>query len=218
MYLEFLSKLRFSVLKPLNKDDPEVIWGRFPPSHRYNMDQVPLPFVVSQEFTFALQEDVNIHINCPNKALRKRKWTMHIVINAGDGNSRHGWVDLVNKGQGKRISQEEKARYNSKIDMFWQKNAWVDTNVMVELAKKFVQEKKQRDGNEWVLMLCNNLAAHLVPEVKRIMGENQVLLFYFPPSMTEMIQPIDAGYGRSLRAAIGRELDGWLMNASNLLK
>ena len=36
--------------------------------------------------------------------------------------------------------------------------------------------------------------------------------------MTEMVQPIDAGYGRSLRAAIGRELDNWLMNGDNLLK
>ena len=36
--------------------------------------------------------------------------------------------------------------------------------------------------------------------------------------MTEMVQPIDAGYGRSLRAAIGRQLDNWLMNGENLLK
>ena len=36
--------------------------------------------------------------------------------------------------------------------------------------------------------------------------------------MTEMVQPIDAGYGRSLRCAIGRELDAWLMDAANLIK
>ena len=36
--------------------------------------------------------------------------------------------------------------------------------------------------------------------------------------MTEIVQPIDAGYGRSLRAGIGRELDLWLMDAENLLK
>ena len=36
--------------------------------------------------------------------------------------------------------------------------------------------------------------------------------------MTEMVQPIDAGYGRSLRSAIGRELDAWLMDSANLIK
>jgi len=36
--------------------------------------------------------------------------------------------------------------------------------------------------------------------------------------MTKMVQPADAGYGRSLRSAIGRELDAWLMDGQNLLK
>ena len=36
--------------------------------------------------------------------------------------------------------------------------------------------------------------------------------------MTEMVQPIDAGYGRSLRCAIGKELDDWLMDSNNLKK
>ena len=41
-------KLRFHFLDPKEGDldsarDP--LWGRFPPERRYNMDQVPLPFV-----------------------------------------------------------------------------------------------------------------------------------------------------------------------------
>jgi len=69
-----------------------------------------------------------------------------------------------------------------------------------------------------VVLYADNLSAHLLPEVKRIFGEGQVLLIYFPSSMTEMVQPIDAGHGRSLRSAIGRELDAWLMDGQNLLK
>ena len=34
--------------------------------------------------------------------------------------------------------------------------------------------------------------------------------------MTEVIQPIDTGYGRSMRCAIGRLLDNWLMESDNL--
>ena len=167
------------------------------------MDQVPLPFVVSQEFTFALKEDVNIHVTCSSEALRKRQWTMHCVMNAGADDERHGWVDLVSKGTGKQVRNEETSRYHPSVDMYWQKNAWVDGPVMIQLTNKFVQEKKARYGDEWVLLFCNNLSAHLLPEVKAIFGSNQVLLVYFPPNMTEMIQPVNAGYGRSLRSAIG---------------
>ena len=83
------------------------------------MDQVPLPFVVSQEFTFTLEEDSNVHITCPSEALRKRQWTMHVVVNAGEGNDSHAWVDLVTKGTGTRTKAEEKARYHKGVDMFW---------------------------------------------------------------------------------------------------
>ena len=43
-------------------------------------------------------------------------------------------------------------------------------------------------------------------------------MIYFPPSTAEMVQPIDTGYGRSMKAAIGRESDLWLMNGENILK
>jgi len=36
--------------------------------------------------------------------------------------------------------------------------------------------------------------------------------------MTHLVQPIDAGIGRSLRIAVGHALDGWLMDGANLMK
>ena len=218
-YLNFLQRLRFKLLPPIDETIPsDALWGRFPPSHRYNMDQVPLPFVVSQDFTFTVENDTNIHITCPSESLRKRQWTMHVVTNAGDGDKRHAWVDLVTKGKGQRIKEAETQRYHPDVDMFWQKNDWVDGEGMKKLAHKFVREKLDKHGDDWVVLYADNLSAHLLPEVKTIFGTNHVLVVYFPPNMTEMVQPIDAGYGRSLRCAIGRELDAWLMDAANLLK
>ena len=65
-------------------------------------------------------------------------------------------------------------------------------------------------------MFCDNLNAHLDEEVKQIFGDGKVLLFYFPPNMTNFIQPIDAGLGRSVRIEIGNSLDLWLMDADNM--
>ena len=69
---------------------------------------------------------------------------------------------------------------------------------MIELASKFVCEKKRCHGDDWVVLFADNLSAHLAPQVKKVFGDNKVLLMFFSPGMTEMIQPIDAGYGRSL--------------------
>ena len=91
-----------------------------PPSHQYNMYHVPLPFVILQESTFIFLEDVNIRINCPNEAMIKRQCMIHVVSNAGNGVLMYYWVDLVNKGLGKRIREEEKVRYHPIVDMIWQ--------------------------------------------------------------------------------------------------
>ena len=135
----FSSAFASSYFLPLTKRSQAMLCGAGPPpSHRYNMDQVPLPFVVSQDFTFTVENDTNIHITCPSESLRKRQWTMHVVTNVGDGDKRHAWVDLVTKGKGVRIKEAERQRYHPDVDMLWQKNAWVDGDVMKKLAHKFV--------------------------------------------------------------------------------
>ena len=142
---------------------------------------------------------------------------MHQVFNAGVGDKAHGWCDMVCRGTGKRISKAEKNLYDNDISVFWQPKAWVDKVVMRQLAERFVTEKNNKHGEDvWVLLFCDNLKAHLDEEVKRIFGDAKVLLFYFPPNMTNFIQPIDAGLGRSVRIAIGNYLDLWLMDADNM--
>ena len=37
-------------------------YGRFPPERRYNMDQIPMPFVVDQHDTFTLVDDEHIQV------------------------------------------------------------------------------------------------------------------------------------------------------------
>ena len=55
-YLAFLQKLRFDFLQAKTWDPTyHPLCGRFLPEHRYNMDQVPLPFVVNQEYTYLIQ-------------------------------------------------------------------------------------------------------------------------------------------------------------------
>jgi len=216
----FLATLRFKLLSPPSEDTTVYeLWGRFRPEHRFNMDQVPLPFVVNQDYTYTDHGDKTLHVKCPAEALRKRQFTMHIVMNAGRSNMKCGYIDVVAKGKGLRVTKAEKEAWDNRVKFFWQKNAWVDSIVMQGLAKRFVGYKNKKFGeDQWVIMFCDNLAAHVDSDVKTIFGDGKVLLVFFPPAMTEVIQPIDAGYGRSTRCCIGNELDRWLMDTSNLEK
>lgn len=89
---------------------------------------------------------------------------------------------------------------------------------MINLATKPVAEKQHIHGDKRIVLFADNLGAHLNPEVTQIFGKGHVLVIYFPELMTEMVQPLDAGYGNSMSAAIGRELHLWMMNGENLLK
>ena len=76
-YIMFLSKLRFDLLSPTAWDPTcHPMCGRFRPEEIYNMDQVPLPFVVNQERTFTTEDDKHVHISAPSDSLRKRQFTI----------------------------------------------------------------------------------------------------------------------------------------------
>ena len=82
------------------------------------MDQVPLPFVVGQDCTFGGEEDKYVNIKFPKEAPSKLNFTMHVVTNAGSGANKHGWVDLVCRGKGKKIRVDENKLWHKDVDMF----------------------------------------------------------------------------------------------------
>ena len=198
-------------------------WGRFPPHLRYNMDQVPLPFVVSQDPTYTAHTDSDVHIHGGGKGegLRKRQFTMHIYMNAGEGEKRDGYVELICRGKvidGSRFSLAEREAWDPDVKLYFQKNAWMDRPVMERSAERFNNHITSRWGSDAkALLICDNLDAHIADKTKAAFAnDNHVFLFCLPPQVTEAIQPIDAGYGRSMRCSIGRLLDDWLMLEDNL--
>ena len=69
----FVATLRFKLLSPRLEDTTiYVLWGRFRPEHRFNMDQVPLPYVVNQDYTYTEHGDKNT-VKSPVEALKPRE-------------------------------------------------------------------------------------------------------------------------------------------------
>ena len=68
----------------------------------------------------------------------------------------------------------------------------------------------------WVILFCDNLSPYLDEEVNKIFGEIKVFLCFFPPNMTNFLQPMYDGLGRSVRLSVGRHLGEWLVNNDNM--
>ena len=77
---------------------------------------------------------------------------MHLVFSTGEGADAYGWCYLVCKGKGSRVKAGEKNLWNPDVKIFWQRKAWVNNDVMRELARRFVEHKNTGNGaDEWVI-------------------------------------------------------------------
>ena len=64
-------------------------------------------------------------------------------------------ISDIFRGTCKRISDDEKPSYHKSVDVYWQTNAWADTNVCGDWAKSTLAPA-MTDHDEYVL-LCDNL-------------------------------------------------------------
>jgi hypothetical protein len=141
---------------------------------------------------------------------------VHVFINAGmTEDTSYGYCDLICRGKGTHISMLETVAYNKNVNVRWQQKAWVDRAVMVEIAQEFVQFKREKHGDKAVLLICDNLDAHCFEDVLVIFGSANILVWFCVPGCTDLIQPIDAGIGRSIRIYVGHALDKWLSIEEN---
>ena len=104
--------------------------GVVTPWLRHDHEQMTSPFAVSMDSMRTLEEDVPVHISCQDEALRKRKFTMDVAINAGEGDKRGGCRILIFKGDFVgRKKMVEKLAWNERVPMHFEKNAWADSDV-----------------------------------------------------------------------------------------
>ena len=119
------------------------------------------------------RRDHRVWVAQPGGGLDKRQATLQICF------SPEGMVKpvLIFRGKGKRISQDEDLAYDTDVDVYWQPNAWADTEFSVE----------------WVKNTLSNAVANL--DVRQHKG---IVWFGFPNG-THFWQPVDAGPGKAFK-------------------
>ena len=196
--------------------DPK--YGRFQLNERFNSDQVPLPFVNGQSETWAPKGSKRVSIAQPFSGLEKRQCKIQPTI--GPGGKLMQCV-IIFRGTGKRISKVEKKANDPRVDVFFQKNAWADSDFCMAWAKRGFRKSLMQGGGgvpvEESLLTLDNLHGQTTEKFKAYKKkECNTLVWHYPGGCTGALQPIDAGLGALIKVEVGKQLDIWLENGDNL--
>ena len=69
----------------------------------------------------------------PGSGLEKRQCTLQVCVRA---TGKQPKLAIIFRRKGKRISDDEKAAWHEDVDVYFQANAWADTDFSVEWPKR----------------------------------------------------------------------------------
>ena len=190
----------------------DVKYGRWTPKNRYNIDQVPLPFVVDQEKTYDVTGNKQVWVSQPSSGLDKRQATLQLCIRAeGD---QHVKPAVVFRGKG-NVSSAEKTQYDQDVDVFFQTSAWMDSQLNQEWVKRTLIPGIGTSPQEKVIFADNVGFQQEKGFHEMCRKEINAIIYLLPENHTDKVQPIDAGFGKQMKAKIGEAMEKWLEEDEN---
>ena len=188
-------------------------YGRWLPQNRYNVDQVPLSFVIDQDKTYEVKGSEQVWVSQPSSGLDKRQATLQLCIRAeGQQNVKSA---IVFRGKG-NVSTEEKAQYDEGVDVYFQSCAWMDSEMNMQWVAKTLAPGIGKSPDEKVIFADNVTFQQDKQFHDACRHELNAIVYLLPENHTDKIQPIDAGFGKMYKTKFGEKMDKWLEEKDNL--
>ncbi|XP_063244589.1 uncharacterized protein LOC134544837 [Bacillus rossius redtenbacheri] len=88
------------------------------------------------------------------------------------------------------------------------KSGWIDNKVFDDWFEyHFLPIAKTKPGK--IILIGDNMSAHLSIYTLKLAAENDVRLLFFPPNSTHLLQPLDVAYFSSLKTYWRQVLSSW---------
>lgn len=178
-------------------------YGRFPASHIYAMDQVPMPF--SSPSKRSLNEKGSRRGNRFTAASEddKRFCTLQVTVCA-QADDQDVCIELIfrNGTGGEGISAEEKALYEREypgVRIRWQHKAWADEEICMDYVLDF---RRQTMAKGDVALILDNLGSQSTPGVRSFMHFLDITNIFLPANCTDCISPVDRNIGQWLKSKV----------------
>ena len=176
------------------------------------MDQVPLPFVVDQDKTYADKGSKQVWVPQPASGLEKRQATLQLCIRASGEQTIKPAIVFRGKGN---ITSDEVAKYNKRVDVYFQVKGWMDIKTNKEWTERTLMPGILDTRKESVLF-ADNVSFQTEKELHEILRiKSNTIVYLLPQNQTDKVQPIDAGVGWMMKKKIGEEMGRWLEVADN---
>lgn len=168
----------------------DEVFGQWPPSHIMNSDQVPFCIGDAVKVTYDRLGAKSVRMS-QQSGSDKRFATLQISVAFGSSQPR---IAIIFKGKG-FITDDERARYDKRVDVYFQEKAWMDTNIFKQWCGRTLAEFVNRLPPGEKVMILDNLEAQANAEAGAALDALNVRRRLLPTNVTDMIQPIDQHVG-----------------------
>ena len=107
----------------------------------------------------------------------------------------------------------QRLAYHPDADVYFQKNAWADTEVSVEWANKTLAAAVE--GLDRFVLFMDNLTAQQSSKFKEAVSSHHGVCRFGLPNRTDLWQVVDVGISQLLKNHTSKEQDEWLMDEEN---
>ena len=90
-----------------------------------------------------------------------------------------------------RITNDEKEAWHKDVGVYFQENAWADTEFSVSWANKTLKAATQ--GTDRFVLFSDNISVQVRDKFKDAVSSIGGLVWYGMPNATGLWQPVDAG-------------------------
>lgn len=171
--------------------------GQWNPRQVANMDQTPLPFSFCDGEIYADTGEQSVWVWGEGSGLDKHQCMIQLTLFA-DGEWRVKPL-IIFRGKGKWISFTEEVKYDRRVTMRFQSNAWCDEDIMQFWIKNCW--KPSCSGP----MLDVNRAQKTEDIQDMLEGECNTSITYVPGGCTYLVQPVDVSSNKPFKSTVERQ-------------
>lgn len=161
-----------------------------------NVDQTPLPFAFTSGPTYETTNSSTVWVRGASSGLDKRQCTVQLTIFA-DGKSRIKPL-LIFRGTGKRIPLREQLKYDKRVMVQFQPNAWCDEEAM----KRWIRTSWKPYVKEEILLVLDLHKAQKTDHVKQLLSECHTTPIFVPACCTSIVQPLDVSFNAPFKKKV----------------
>ena len=212
------------IAKDLTEPERRAIFGRWLPEDRYSLDQVPCNLVSGDARTYELKGSECVWVAGAGKSDEgKRICTLQLIVRPVNGPREQlycgqPWPEICFRGQGKKISQEERASWHPHVWVRFQPKAWYGDATCLEYAVERMPEvtKQARMAQRESVLFADNLHGQTTREfIDACYSRAKAKSHLLPGGVTDLVQLIDRALGALVKHYMGEEHAQWRTEDDN---